>query len=260
MQIYTLKNKLISLSFSRSSSFFSSLPLFLCYIFLFFFLSLTLCHSLFFILLLFSQLLLSLFFSHFLSLAFTISISFCLSFSPSFFESHSLFCCYFSPCFFFFSYLFLSSIPVSFLSLCMLCATLHGRESIVGLFGFRFRRVARFPFTATYIAKDDAFYSRGPPLRSFCGYTSSKLNSPSFFRLTLCDPCDTDFLGFFKGQLIYQTSFLDHDVENKHEQAASHLFNFRPFSFLLSFTLFPFFLSPLYFLSLYTRSNYPMER
>lgn len=80
-----MKNKLISLSFSRSSSFFSSLPLFLCYTFLFFFLSLTLCHSLFFTLLLFSQLLLSLFFSHFLSLAFTISISFCLSFSPSFF-------------------------------------------------------------------------------------------------------------------------------------------------------------------------------
>lgn len=67
-----------------------------------------------------------------------------------------------------------------FLSLCMLCVTLHDRESIVSLFGFRFRRVARFPFTAMYIAKDDAVYSRGPSLRSFCGYTSSKLNSPSF--------------------------------------------------------------------------------
>lgn len=52
----------LSLLFSRSSSFFSSLPLFLCYTFLFFFLSLTLCHSLFFTLLLFPQLLLSLFF------------------------------------------------------------------------------------------------------------------------------------------------------------------------------------------------------
>lgn len=60
----------------------------------------------------------------------------------------------------------------------MLCATLYGRESIVGLFGFRFRRVAPLPVTATYIAKDNAFYSRGPPLRSFCGHTSSKLNFP----------------------------------------------------------------------------------
>lgn len=112
--------------------------------------------------------------------------------------------------------MFLSSISVSFPSLYMLCATLHDRESIVGLFGFRFRRVARFLFTATYIAKDDAFYSRGEPLRSFCGHTSSKLNSPSPLAiLTLYDSCDTDSLGFFKEWLIYQASFLDRDVENK---------------------------------------------
>lgn len=148
---------------------------------------------------------LSLFFTLFLSISLFSFPSRCYSIflSPSLFSPRIL-------------SMFLSSISVSFPSLYMLCATLHDRESIVGLFGFRFRRVARFLFTATYIAKDDAFYSRGEPLRSFCGHTSSKLNSPSPLAiLTLYDSCDTDSLGFFKGWLIYQASFLDRDVENK---------------------------------------------
>lgn len=152
-----------------------------------------------------------------LSLFFTLFLSITLFSFPS--RCYSIFL---SPSLFSPLTLFLSSISVSFLSLYMLCATLHDRASIVGLFGFRFRRVARFFFTATYIAKDDAFYSRGPPLRSFCGHTSLKLNSPSSpYVLTLYDSCDTNSLGFFKEWLIYQTSFLDRDVENKCGHAAS---------------------------------------
>lgn len=181
-------------------SFFSFSQLLLFFLFFsYFFLSLNISHSLF----------LSSFISLFHPLSFnytlflSLSLLFHFSFSLSLFSPRIL-------------SMFLSSISVSFPSLYMLCATLHDRESIVGLFGFRFRRVARFLFTATYIAKDDAFYSRGEPLRSFCGHTSSKLNFPSPLAiLTLYDSCDTDSLGFFKGWLIYQASFLDRDVENK---------------------------------------------
>lgn len=142
---------------SFSSFVFSS---FLPSIFFFFSLSLNYFYSFLFSLTFFSR---SVFRIHYfyllLSLFFTLFLSITLFSFPS--------CCYsifLSPSLFSPRTLFLSSISVSFLTLCMLCATLHDRESIVGLFGFRFRRVARFPFTATYIAKDDAFYSRGPPV------------------------------------------------------------------------------------------------
>lgn len=107
----------------------------------------------------------------------------------------------------------------------------------------------RLPVTVTYIAKGDAIYSQEPSIRSFCGYTSSKLNFPllrhSCWRSVIPIPSDN-----FKGCLIFQASLLDHNVENKHEHAASRPFNFRPYSSLsfsfslclsLSLSLFPFF-------------------
>lgn len=52
--------------------------------------------------------------------------------------------------------------------------------------------------------KTTRFIHGKPSLRSFCGHTSLKLNSPSIItELTFHDPCDTDSLGFFKGWLIF---------------------------------------------------------
>lgn len=98
------------------------------------------------------QFLLSFFISHFLSFSsLIISIS-PVSFFYLFLQSHSLSLLPIIISILSFS-LFSILVPYFFLFSLSLCAILHGRESIVGLFGLRFRRVARLPFTAIYIER-----------------------------------------------------------------------------------------------------------
>lgn len=240
-------------------SFLSSLSsfVFLLSLHLFFFLSLNYFYSFFSSLTFFSRSIFRIhYFYHLLSLFFTLFLSITLFSFPS--RCYSIFL---SPSLFSPRILsvFLSSISVSFPSLYMLCATLHDRESIVGLVGFRFRRVARFLFTATYIAKDDAFYSRGEPLRSFCGHTSSKLNSPLSSR-----HIDALRLLWYRFPRIFQRmAYLPGIVSwpRRREQVNGHAavrfisVLFPLFSLSLCFPS-----TYIFFLSFCTRNNYPMGK
>lgn len=103
----------------------------------------------------------------------------------------------------------------------MLRAALHGRESIVSLFGSRFRRGARGrhanPLRPRSIVKDDALFTRAMVVL----VPQTHIVEIKFPVLVLCGPPQPPpvggLLGLFKEWLISEASLLDRDVEDKHE-------------------------------------------